>query len=249
MRASKNVCVWERDRKGRTSTFSPSLKASWSPTIWILWRLLHRSWQSILNWIPNLGQHIVRQRDYAAQIPGCQSAKADNVLQTRKNPSSSLWSLGWRGRNKQTVCERGGSWVGHKPSQGSVPFFNCYDVLLCLGSSLTQSQSQNGRGCVSRVISLFEGEQSAVDQVLTCSVLTQSWISGVFYSFIYSSTVWTLYLNAKWFHLLGPPSTLTQDIWSSARVTTGIMLTSLINNLFSVCSVWLDDLRRGLFFS
>lgn len=107
MRASKNVCVWERDRKGRTSTFSPSLKASWSPTIWILWRLLHRSWQSILNWIPNLGQHIVRQRDYAAQIPGCQSAKADNVLQTRKNPSSSLWSLGWRGRNKQTVCEGG----------------------------------------------------------------------------------------------------------------------------------------------
>lgn len=60
MRASKNVRERERDRKGRTSTFSPSLKASWSPTMWILWRLLRRSWQSILNWIPNLGQHLVR---------------------------------------------------------------------------------------------------------------------------------------------------------------------------------------------
>lgn len=58
MRASKNV--WEGDGTGRISTFSPSLKASWRQTIWILWCPLHRSWQSILNWIPNLGQHTVR---------------------------------------------------------------------------------------------------------------------------------------------------------------------------------------------
>lgn len=141
--------------------------------------------------------------------------------------------------------------MGHKPSQGSVPFFNCYDIFSCLGSSPTQSQWQSGPGCVPRVISLFEGEQSAVDQVLTCWVLTQGWVSGVFYctSFIYSSTAWTLCLNAKWFHLLGPPSTLTQDIWSSARVSIGIVLTSVNKNLFfSACSVWLDNLRRVLFF-
>lgn len=101
-----------------------------------------------------------------------------------------------------------------------IPFFNCYEMLVCSGSSLAQRQSQSCPGCVLRVISLFEGGQSAVDQVLTCSVLPQSWISGAFYctsaSFIYSSTVWTLCLNAEPFHLLGPPSTLTQDIWSSA---------------------------------
>lgn len=70
---------------------------------------------------------------------------------------------GWGG-GTDCVWRGVGSWVGHKPSQGSVP-------LVCLGSSLAQSQWQSWPGCVPRVVSWFEGEQSAVDQVLTCSVL------------------------------------------------------------------------------
>lgn len=52
---------WEREKKKKKPQHpTPSLRASWSLTIWILWCPLHCSWQIITNWIPHLSWHTVK---------------------------------------------------------------------------------------------------------------------------------------------------------------------------------------------
>lgn len=64
------------------------------------------------------------------------------MLQTRKNPSSSLLSLGWRGRKRQTVCKGGGQLSGTQTVTRFPPFSQLLRYTRVLGF---QSDSKPAR--------------------------------------------------------------------------------------------------------